>query len=456
MISTDFFYKKLKLCASVAMISATTLAGNAQAITLNDALVQAYSYNPALKAQRSALEAVQEQLPTAYSGFLPSVAASYQKSKETQDLSGRASETSHPDTRSLTLSQPVFDGLDSWYQIKQSKNEIARAQAQLRSTEQQILTDAVIAYIDVVRTTKIVELSINNEKVLAEQLQATSDRFDLGETTRTDVSQAKSRLARAESDRIQAEGDYIQARAEYKNVLGEDASNDMTMPSTLPNIPDSFESMLNTALVNNPQIIAASEFTESRHNSVRRSKSTLLPSVSINGSLTRQSGLSSTRLSSDVDTDSISLDVRVPLYQSGAEYSAIRLAKRNEESARYTLEDTRNQVVSTVTNSWQQVITTRANTKATQASVDSAQLALEGVKQEQEVGSRTTLDVLDAEQELFIARVNLVTAVRNSVLAVYNVKSATGNLTIKNLNLDATIYDDEEYLNDVKYKFIGF
>ncbi len=450
-----FSFKKL-ICTTAIVLPVLCSVQSAYAISLEEALIHAYNFNPSLKAERAAHEATNEQLPQAYSGFLPTVSASYSKEKDKEKLVARPTSTTHPTSKSISITQPVFDGFDSWYQIKQAKNNILVADSQLRKVEQAILTDAVIAYIDVVRTHEIVNLSRNNENVLSEQLKATKDRFELGETTRTDVSQSEARLSRAQSDRIKAEGDYIQAKAEYKRVFGIEADDTMAMPSNLPRIPNNFEDVLARTLANNPDVYLAKYKKESLKNSVRRAKSSLLPSVSIVGSMSRQTGLSSTRVSTDIDNDTVALNVSIPLYQAGAEYSAIRQAKNNERSAQYLYSEARDQAISKATTAWQQVVTTRANTRANISNVKSAKLALEGVRQEQEVGARTTLDVLDAEQELFIAQLNLVTAVRNSVLAVYNVKSAMGELTAGSLELDVALYNPNKHLNDIKYKFIGF
>lgn len=434
----------------------TALAGqDAPLVSLHDALVQAYNNNPTIKAEQSSLEAANENLPQAYSGFLPTISANYNVGKEKSTVGKSREEKNDPESRSLSLSQPIFSGGQTVNAIGQAKERIETARARLHQAEQDVLVQSVTAYIDVVRARQVLELSRNNERVLTEQLEATKERFKLGETTRTDVAQSESRLARATSDRINAEGTLVTANAGYKRLFEIDPPAGIQMPESLPSIPASLDEAQSIANENNPNLNAAGSNLQVSKHAVKISQGALLPVVALQGSMTRETGLSPTRQGGTRDEDLVRLNVNVPLYQAGAEYSRVRQAKRELESAEHKLEETQNSTVNNVTRAWKDIETARANIQATQTSVDAAKLALEGVRQEQEIGSRTTLDVLDAEQELFVAQVNLVTAKRNEVVSVYNLLAAIGKLTAKELGLNVKLYDENAHYDSLRFKLFG-
>lgn len=234
-----------------------------------------------------------------------------------------------------------------------------------------------------------------------------------------------------------------------------DVNEDLKSSFNLPTIPDSYNDFLELT-DNNPNLIAAEYDKKLEKNNVSIAKSAILPVVSLSGELSKRSGLSSLSSSREISNETATLNITVPLYQSGAEYSQVRAAKKRLKNAVHKLSETRKSVISAARTAWQQVITTKADIEATELGIESAKLALDGVKEEKDVGSRTTLDVLDAEQELFTAQIRNLAAKRNSILAIYDTLSATGNLTAKNLNLNVTPYNPQQKLNNTKYKMIGY
>lgn len=430
-------------------------ATDTQALELHESLALAYENNPELKAAREAQKARDEGVPQAIAGFLPTLTYNFNRTHEGETVGDRDKEVVNPSTHTLRLTQSVFAGGEDFYSTKQAHARVLYGRQILKQVEQQILNEAVIAYMDVVRTREVLALSRSNERVLAEQLQATRDRFELGETTRTDVAQSESRLARAESDRINAEGDMVSAEAEFKRVFEVDAPNDMTMPKVDIALPDSFDALLARALENDPSLRSALYSKQVADYDINITRSVILPSVDVQAESRRSENLS-TFAGGDRDNDSVALNVTVPLYQSGAEWSRIRQAKRTASEADFDYDDARNNTTNNATRSWQDLLTSKADIRATEANVKAARFALEGVKEEQQVGSRTTLDVLDAEQELFLAEVDLVTAKRNEVVAIYNVKAVIGELTAQDLALNVELYQPERYYDDVKYQFIGY
>lgn len=421
---------------------------------LNSALAKAYNFNPELKSFRSRLKSVDEQIPQAYAGWLPTLTFDYSYGYEKQTASNRDLNGTHPEIKSLNVVQPIFNGGETLARTSRAFNAVTVGRAQLMDAEQQTLGDAVRAYIDVVRTDEILKLSTHNENVLKEQLQATKERFELGETTRTDVAQSEARLARATSDKVRAAGDLDVAKANYLRVIGEPPIN-IKMPSNLPAIPKTLNEAMASGLSKNPQLVAADVTRYISDDDIDILQSALLPDVSLRGTLNRQDGLSS-RSGGSFDSDALTINASIPIFQSGAEYSRVRQSKRTRQQRVEEFEATRDQTIESITSRWRDIETARASITSNKAAVESATLALNGVRQEADVGTRTTLDVLDAEQELFIAKVNLVTAKSREVIAVYALHAATGTLTAQDLGLAVQVYDPTEHEKSVKYRIIGF
>jgi TolC family type I secretion outer membrane protein len=442
------------LTTVLSLTPAMLWSPDAHAISIKDAMARAYMNNPALHAGQAQLESTSELLPQAYAGFLPSATFGYERGKEKETL-GRREDDFQVTTRQLSATQPVFNGFASLSEVSRANNLISAEQYRLTNTEQSTLSDAITAYMDVVRSSEVLDLNKSNVQVLKEQLQATNERFSLGETTRTDVAQSEARLSRAISDETVAEGDLVAAQANYKRVVGEDPV-DVSMPKALPAIPNTIADAIGLATDRNPAVLFAKYRADAANNDVNISKSRLLPDASVVVSRQNQDGLANFTGASDQEINSVMLNVHVPLYQSGSEYSRIRQDKRTREQRQLDLEEANNQAVEQVTKNWEAVRTARATIKSTTDAVNAAQVALEGVKQEAAVGSRTVLDILDAEQELFVTRVNLVGAQRNEVIATYNLLASVGSLTAQAMDLNVAKYNPEEYKNKVKYRFIGF
>ena len=444
--------KKLFLSFALLFLNAPL----ANALNLEEALVDAYYNNPSLKSEIERQKAVDENLPQAYSGWLPNLSVNYRAGKEKEKFGlGAKEETITPNTTTLTLKQSLFSGGRTYAGINQAYNNILSGQNRLREIEQRVLLEAIKAYVDLVTTREILALSKKNESALEEQLKSTRERFQLGETTKTDVSQAESRLARGQSDRINADGNYISARSQYRKIFLTEPPNDASIPDSLPSIKYSFGEAKKIALVNNPVLKTSEYNAAAADDSVMISASSLLPQVDLTAQAQRQDNVS-TRLGERIEDKSVFFNVSIPLYQSGYQYSRLRQAKDNAQSAKFQLEDAVNATIDALTKAWRDIQTSRANIKATSASVASARFALEGVRQEQEIGSRTTLDILDAEQELFVAQVGLARAKQDEVVAVYTLKSVLGELTAKDLALNVDIYKAEKHFKNTKYKMIGF
>ena len=425
--------------------------GYGHAQSLFDAMILAYQTNPTLQAQRAALRSTAENVPQALSNYRPTVVL--EGGTGATSISGSKSGGSQtPVSAALTVNQQVYRGGRTTASVRRAENQVRAARADLLATEQNLLLSVVTAYLDVLRDQAVVQLSRNNESVLGRQLQAARDRFEVGEVTRTDVAQAEARLSRATSDRIQAEGNLTSSRANYRRAVGAEPDRLEAAPR-LSDIPVSYEEALQIALAESP-LLLSSRFNEAASRAaVDVSFGKLLPTVSVSGDLTysdtQQSG------SSAIKSATVTARLTVPLYQAGAAFSQVRQERQINSQRRIQVEETRRRVVEAVTMAWQRLTTASARIVSQLGQVRATELALEGVQQEAEVGSRTTLDVLDAEQELLDAQVALVRAQRDEYVAAFEVKSAIGRLTVAALGLAVEPYDDEAHYRQVRDRWLG-
>jgi outer membrane protein len=453
----------VKFSSFTALALSMAFSSNAQAMNLREALAIAYKNNPELKSERSKLDASDENVTQANSGYMPSLTANGNLSYENADntfISGQNRTTANtPKSANLQFQQNLYAGGRTMEQVERADNQVMSQRAALHNKEQQIFSQTVTAYSDLVRTKEILALSQHNESVLAQEVEATKIRFNLGDATKTDVSQAESRHARAISDRIAAEGELIQARSNFKKFTLVEAPDNVKMPTALPSIPKNVEEVSNKALKQNPQVISAEYGTKISENDINLALGALLPTVNLTGSIARTENdydnPISTLSTAESTDQQIRLAVSIPLYQGGDEYSKIRQAKDTKESALSNLEAAKAAVETASQIAWKDLHTSRANIDASNKAVKASKLALESIREEQAAGTRTTLDVLDQEQELFTSQVNLANARRNEVIALFNVLSTMGELTAKNLNLDVKLHDPVAHYEDVKMKPFG-
>jgi TolC family type I secretion outer membrane protein len=432
--------------------------GDARGQTLEEALGAAYLNNPALRAARASLRAVDEQVPQAVSNWRPTldVTGDVERSDTFANVrtggSGGQDQIRSPRGVSLNLTQPLFRGFRTEAATRQAENAVKAERARLLSTEQNTLLAAATAFMDVLRDQAVLELNINNEQVLQRQLEAAQDRFQVGEVTRTDVSQATARLAGARADRIQAEGDLEISRAAYRNVVGRTPEK-LTVPAMDGNLPAGKEKAMGLSEANHPDVIATLFDEKAARDAIDEVRGELLPTVNLTGTMNRR--FESFNNTSRADERAIGANVTVPLYQSGAVYSRLREAKQTAGQRRLLVNQSRRDVVERATRGWESLMTARARVKSFQAQVDANKIALEGVQREAEVGARTVLDILDAEQELLDASVNLVGAQRDEVVATFELKEAIGELTARHLNLPIEFYDPERHYREVQGKWFG-
>ena len=436
----------LLLSLSVAMTPAV-----AGAETLYDALAAAYSNNPDLQNARAALRVTDEGVPQALSGWRLTLSVFGDGGKERREA-GSIDQDLTPLSIELQVTQPLYRGGRTVASTEQAESQVEASRAILLATEQDVLFAAVTAYMDVVRDRANVQLTTNNEQVIRRQLEATKDRFEVGEVTRTDVAQAEARLARASANRISAEGSLAISVATYERVVGETPQNPEPAPP-LPPLPANLADSIDTSVQNNPTLQSARFNEEAAKHGVRVAFGSLLPTVNLVGSVERSDEIAF----EDIDNESESIAVlgTVPLYQSGAVYSQVREAKEVRNQRRIQIEQARRATVEEATQSWESLTTARSNIAARREEVRANEIALEGVQQEAAVGARTVLDILDAEQELLDARVALIFAERDEYVAGFRLLSAVGGLSADGIGVAVELYDPTRHYGQVRNKWFG-
>ncbi|MDD9901677.1 MAG: TolC family outer membrane protein [Alphaproteobacteria bacterium] len=441
----------LGLAAQSAVVCAEELQMN-----VTDALVASYQTNPGLEAARAALRAVDENYAIAYAGFRPVVTGRGSYTSTRSEGSGTLATSSDPKEVSLTATQSLYQGGSTVADVTEAAKTIKAARANLWRTEQAVLLDAVTVYMDVLRDQRIVDLNISNERVLESHLEASRERFRLGDITKTDVSQAESRLASAVAGRIRAAADLKISRARFEEVTGLVPTGQLPLPPTAAlELPETLEAALEAASANNPRVIEAHHNGEAAAAGTRSIKGELLPSVDLSGSVVRTYDNNGVAGNKYVDQTSVALQATVPLYGGGDTYSRIRRARQIEAQRRREVDTALRVVVQDTTDAWETLDAARAALKAQTKQVEAARLAEEGVRVEAQYGSRTTLDLLDAEQEYLTAQVARVISERDIVVASYELLSTVGKLTADDLHLPVDIYDPTKNFQKVSGKWFG-
>jgi len=443
-----------RIAAVVGVVALSSAAGPSGAETLYDALASAYANNPSLLAERASVRVTDEQVPQALSNWRPSVEMDAEAGTAAVQNNSGADLRQHRDPRTLelTVTQPLFRGGRTVAATQEAENAVQAARARLTGTEQTVLLDAVTAYTNVLRDQAVLDLNINNEQVLGRQLDATRDRFAVGEITRTDVNQAESRLATATANRIRAEGNLVSSRANYRKIVGQ-APRDLQPANAPEALPVDEEEGMRLALANDPDVVAAEYDTRASAYNVDEVRGELLPSVNLQGRA--NTSLETSTEGGRSESYEALVTLNVPIYEKGAVYSRLREAKQRAGQRRVQVDIARRNSIEEVTRAWEALQTAKAQIVAFQSGIGAATVALEGVQREAEVGSRTLLDVLDAEQELLDARVNLVSAQRDETVAAYRLKAAVGQLTARQLGLAVDLYDPARHYDEVRGKWVG-
>lgn len=413
----------------------------AAADTLSDALIEAYRNSPLLEQQRYLLRATDEDVAIAVSALRPVVnfQASYGKTATFSDFGDQLTSTSG--SLSLVLEYTLADGGQRNLRIGAAKEAVLSARYGLIQTEQGVLLDAINAYLNLRLAARIVDVRESNVGLITQQLRAAQDRFEVGEVTRTDVAIAQSRLAASQSQLAASRGQVDVAREQYRLTVGRLPVGALQSPPTPPTLPPSVERAQALALQVHP-LIAAAQYDITALTLLADARAAdRRPSVGLQASAGR------TRL----NTDSVSIGVtgNIPIYTGGRLPALQRQAIAQAQASRSNLGQISRTIVDGVGQAWAGLEVARAQITASRQGVRSAQLAFDGFREEAQLGARTTLDVLNSEQELLDARTSLITAETDAQFAVYNVLAAIGLLTTEHLGLSVERYDPTDYYNTV-------
>jgi outer membrane protein len=425
-----------RFAAGIAATLALVVPAGAE--TLGDALVAAYRNSNLLEQNRAVLRAADEDAAQAVATLRPVIAATAQTVRREPAQPGQDNLTSQI---ALSAEITLYAGGQNRLALEAAKEAVLATRESLIDVEQQVLLGAVQAFMEVIRAGEFVALRDNNIRVVSEQLQAARDRFEVGEVTRTDVSLAEARLALARANLAVAQGDLQVAREAYRAATGR-FPGALQAPGRLPATADSLASAKAIAAERHPRIREAQRLVTVSELNIARARGGLLPTVDLSAQIGRDSD--------GEDASSIGLFARQTLYAGGRLSSVLRQAEAGRDRSRAGLLQTAVQIEQGVGEAWASALVTSAQIAAGQEQVRAAQLAFEGVREEAALGARTTLDVLDAEQELLDARANLIQAQTQRAVASYRLLSAMGLLTADHLRLGVPTYDPAAHYNAVQ------
>ncbi|MGI8569088.1 MAG: TolC family outer membrane protein [Methylocella sp.] len=446
-------------------------ASPGRAETMSSALARAYAGNPDLNQQRAGVRATDENLPRASAAWRPTANANAQFGYNYLDFmtkggaesgvpstgqrtNSRQRAGTDPGTFDLKITENLFNGDRTLNGVRQAESNIFGARETLRNTEQNVLQNAATAYMNVLRDTAILDLRKNNIIVLQEQLRQTVDRFTVGEVTRTDVAQAESSLASARSDYFTAQANLQTSIADYRQVIGVEPTRLEPARAIDSLLPHMLGVAVQLALAEHPEVQAALHAVDAAALQAKLVEGELYPTVNLVGSVQQNTilnGFPGERLFNAAIVGQLT----IPIYEGGEVYARTRQAKETLGQARLQADLQRDTVRAAVVSTWGQLDTARAVIQSSMASVKSNEIALDSIRQEAEVGQRTTFDILFQQQQLLNARVVLVTAQRDRVVASYAVMAAIGRLSAANLNLSVVQYDPTIHFDQIKDKWIG-
>jgi outer membrane protein len=437
----------------------------ALADTIEAALVRAYQNNPQLNAQRAQVRFTDENVPQALSGYRPKVAVNasigYQYSDTLTTAGGTATTlvrtplhgSDPPRSAGATITQTLYNGQQTANKTRAAESQVSGSREALRVLEQSVLLSAATIYMDYLRDSAIVEVQKSNVRVLEQTLKQTRDRFNVGEVTRTDVAQSEAQLAAGKTQLLQAESTLVTTKSNFRRIIGNEPEAlapgspvDRYLPGTLPNAVE-------LGLTENPNVTAAMFGIDVSYLQVKVNEGALLPTVTFQ--LAAQQAYETTLTLQRSFGASATANLAIPIYQGGAEYSLIRQSKETVAQQRLALEQTRDQTRANVVTAWGQLVAGKAQVQSAQSQVTASEIALNGVREEAKAGQRTTLDVLNAQQALVNARVALVTAQHDRVVASYSVLNSVGRLSPVVLKLPTTVYDPSVHYHQVRDSWVG-
>jgi outer membrane protein len=455
------------LTGAAAAVLLLALGGPLPALadTIEAALVRAYQNNPQLNAQRAQVRATDEGVPQALSGYRPRVSLTASAGIQYTDTNTTAGGTptaivrtethgiNPPRSAGVTISQTLYNGQQTANKTRAAESAVSGAREGLRVLEQTVLLSAATIYMDYLRDSAIVEVNKSNVRVLEQTLKQTRDRFNVGEVTRTDVAQSEAQLAAGKTQELTAEANLVTTRSNFRRIIGNEPENLAPGSPVDRYLPPSLPGAVEISLIENPNVTAAMYGIDVNFLQVKINEGALLPTLSLQASV-QQAYEQSMTVYRAFGASAVA-QLTAPIYQGGAEYSLIRQSKETLAQQRLNLDVTRDQARANTVTAWGQLVAGKAQVSSAQSQVTASEVALNGVREEAKAGQRTTLDVLNAQQALVNARVSLVTAQHDRVVASYSVLSTIGRLSPQVLNLPTNTYDPSVHYQQVRDAWFG-
>jgi outer membrane protein len=464
----------LIVCAALtsAFVAASSMAVRAD--TLNSALANAYQNNPQLNSQRAVVRQTDEQVPQALSGYKPTVSATMSIGEQYTSTVSKVTSAANaaagpqyprigseftPSSIGVTASQTLYNGNQTANRVRQAESNTSAAREALRVAEQTVLLNAATAYMDLLRDSALLDLQRRNVEVLQEQLRQTRDRFNVGEVTLTDVAQTEAQLAQGRATVLSAEATYARSRANYRQFIGVEAG--VLQPGSPVDrlTPKRLIEAIEAARARHPSVGVAMFGIDAAVLQVKISEGSLYPQARLIGTV-QQNWESNLTTALQQFNAFVQAQVTIPIFNAGPTgatdtFSTIRAAKETVGQKRMDLDTARDQVQANVVTTWGQLEAAKAQILATQAQVAASEIALNGVREQARQGQRTTFDILVAQQNLVNARVALVTAQHDRVVASYTLLGAVGDLNLPRLGINIPLYDPMVHYQQVRDAWVG-
>ncbi|MDX2308247.1 MAG: TolC family outer membrane protein [Hyphomicrobium sp.] len=438
-----------------AFVLTVAMSAAAAAQTIDDALAQAYEYNPQIDAERARLRGTDEEVARAMSGYRPVITGQAEVSRTNTNVrpDSAGEGTNNPRSYAINLTQPIFRGFRTTNAVNVAEAEVRAGRERLRDIEQQVLLDAATQFMNVVRDQAVVRLNENNVRVLSEELKAQEDRFAVGDVTKTDVAQSEARRAGAVADLDLARANLKSSRAEYERVVGSPPAALVEPSLREASLPRSLDEAIEIGTQENPNIVAALYNEQAARFQVDLIRGELLPELSVEAQYTDT--MDPSLFVREQEVGSVTGRMTVPIYEGGEVYARVRQAKHLHVGRLQDIETARVAIKSQVIGSWSQYQAQKARIVSAKAQVEANSTALSGVREEERVGQRTVIEVLNAQQELLFSQVELARTRRDLIVAAYTVQSTIGRLDAQSLGVTSLVYDPEQHYYEVRRKWWG-
>jgi len=425
----------------------------AHADSLQDALGVTYQSNPTLLAAREALRATMEQYPQAQANWMPklSTAATASDTLSRSKTDTRSQSRTSDLKNTLSLSQPIYRGGRNFAELRKAEAAVNAQRATYTTSEQTVILSAITAYMNVIRDRRIRDLRKANVDLLQQRLESTQTQYDLRRRTLTDLSQAQARLSQAKAAFVLSQSTLASSTEQYTQVIGRPPT-ELSLPETLVSTTDDLDVFLAQIDELNPGILAAAYAVDQSREDVKIQTGNRLPTLSLDASMSHSrskelGGAIATRTRELAGTVTLS----VPLYQSGAELSQVRAARYQTNQRLLELDAAKRTARQTAISDWSTLQSTKASVESFEQSAEAARVARDSIAQELEVGRRSLIDLLNADQELLNAEISLITAHRDLVVQTYTVLRTTGQLTASGLDLPVDVYSPQSDFERAKW-----